>query len=96
MWHVFLLQEAFHHKTHGCIQLTTARHDFLNDIWWIVDPLATRHTHLHEIVPECQPYVMGASDTSGLGMGGVFFLPSLMVLSCICGGHPFLPLSLQT
>jgi hypothetical protein len=70
-----LLQEAFRHKQQGRIRLTNNLHDFLDDIRWIVKDLEHRHTHLHELVPEPAPFILGATDACAKGMGGVFYLP---------------------
>ena len=56
------------------IRLTRMVHDFLDDFRWIADDLAHRPTRIYEVIPS-NPRVVGATDASGLGMGGVFFVP---------------------
>jgi hypothetical protein len=57
------------------IRLTTMVHDFLDDFRYITQHLATRPMRIYELVPG-DPSVIGATDASGLGMGGVFFVPT--------------------
>jgi hypothetical protein len=57
------------------IRLTTMVHDFLDDFRYITHHLATRPMRIYELVPG-DPSVIGATDASGLGMGGVFFVPT--------------------
>jgi len=70
------LQEAFHHwETQHQLQLCTATHDFLDDFHWLAHDLTRCPTRMRELVPQLPQYV-GSCDASGLGMGGVWFLPS--------------------
>ena len=57
------------------IRLTTLVHDFLDDFRWIVANLAARPTRIYEVIPT-EPLIIGATDASGWGMGGVFFWPT--------------------
>lgn len=58
------------------IRLTTMVHDFLDDFRWLVASLHTRPTRIYELVPTF-PLYLGATDASGIGMGGVIFVPAL-------------------
>jgi hypothetical protein len=49
-------------------------HDFLDDFLWLVKEVGSRPNSIDEIVAQ-PPSTLGATDASGLGMGGVFFLP---------------------
>jgi hypothetical protein len=69
-----LMQEALRHETRSRIPLSQDLHDFLDDLRVLVVSLAERPTRLREIVPT-PPFVIGASDAAGPGMGGVAFLP---------------------
>ena len=57
------------------LRLTQDAHDFLDDFRWIVESIYVRPTSLFEIVP-APPLVVGTTDASGHGMGGVFFVPT--------------------
>ena len=70
-----LHQEAFRHKTGDRLRLTQSLHDFMDDIRWLLTTLSSRLTRLREIC-HTTPALLGACDTAGTGMGGVFFLPS--------------------
>jgi hypothetical protein len=56
------------------ICLTPAIHDELDDWRMLLASLATRPTHMWEIIPDF-PTWTGAHDASGRGMGGVFSGP---------------------
>jgi hypothetical protein len=77
-----VLQEALRHKSHDGkrLQLRRPMHDFLDDFRWLTKEVASRPTSIDELVPQ-NPSTFGATNASGLGMGGVFFLP---------GGRPYL------
>jgi hypothetical protein len=61
------------HKTR--LYLTKDAHDFLDDFRWLAHNLDSRPTRLFELVPS-PPLVIGATDASGIGLGGVFFIPT--------------------
>ena len=69
-----LLQEALRHEDRHRIPLNQGVHDFLADIQWLLDSVASRPTRLRELVPTALACI-GATDASGSGMGGVAFLP---------------------
>ena len=56
------------------VQLSTPIQDELSAFFQIVQDLADRPTHLHELDP-FHPKWEGATDNSGTGMGGVFQEP---------------------
>lgn len=68
------LQFRFRHDKHK-IRLTTMVHDFLDDFRWLFNDLQRRPTRIYEIVPT-DPHIIGTTDASGVGMGGVFFRPT--------------------
>jgi hypothetical protein len=57
------------------IRLTRMVHDFLDDFRWIAATLEARPTRIYETVPT-SPQIVGTTDASGIGMGGVFFVPT--------------------
>ena len=57
------------------IRLTRMVHDFLDDFRWLFQNLDQRPTRIYEVVPT-EPQIVGATDASGLGMGGIFFVPT--------------------
>lgn len=71
-----LMQEALRHDTRARIPLSAELHDFLDDLRTLVASLEERPTRLREIVPT-DPFLVGACDAAGVGMGGVAFLPRL-------------------
>jgi hypothetical protein len=77
-----VLQEALRHQSSDDKRLRLRRpvHDFLDDFRWLAKEVGSRPTSIDEIVAQ-PPATCGATDASGLGMGGVFFLP---------GGRPYL------
>lgn len=56
------------------LYLTKDAHDFLDDFRWLAINLSSRPTRLFELVPS-PPLVIGATDASATGLGGVFFVP---------------------
>lgn len=70
-----LLQEALRHVHQKRIRLTSATHDFLDDIRWLVQSLHLRPTRFREVVPT-PIRVAGTCDACQQGMGGVLFLPT--------------------
>jgi hypothetical protein len=68
------LQKALIHNKPR-IHLTKDAHDFLDDFRWLSHNLHNRPTRLFELVPS-PPWVIGATDASGAGLGGVFFVPT--------------------
>jgi hypothetical protein len=72
-----VLQEALRHKSLDGkrIRLRQHVHDFLDDFCWLASEVAICPTSIDEIIPQ-PPTTYGATDASGKGMGGVFFLPS--------------------
>ena len=70
-----LLQEALRHVEQRRLRLTSATHDFLDDIRWLVQTLHARPTRFREVVPTTLRTV-GACDACQQGMGGVLFLPT--------------------
>jgi hypothetical protein len=70
------LQEAFRHPTaDGRLKFSPALHDFLNNFRWLAHDLATRPTRIAELTPLPES-TLGACDATGLGMGGVHFVPT--------------------
>jgi hypothetical protein len=71
-----VLQEDLRHKSHDGKRLRLRRpvHDFLDDFRWLAKEVGSRPTSIDELVAQ-PPSMFGATDASGLGMGGVFFLP---------------------
>ena len=57
------------------IRLTRMVHDFLDDFRWIAQTLDSRPTRIYETVPTA-PQIVGTTDALGIGMGGVFFVPT--------------------
>ena len=51
------------------IRLTRPVHDVLDDFRWLTSELRLRPTRIYELFPGCTN-VIGATDASGLGMGG--------------------------
>eukprot|EP00536_Pseudo-nitzschia_multiseries_P019345 jgi/Psemu1/60207/gm1.60207_g len=72
-----ILQEAFRHQDPGRqrIRLTKRVHSFLRNFQWLANDLSNRPTSIAELVPDPFPATMGACDASGLGMGGIHFVP---------------------
>ena len=71
-----VLQEALKYDQHGkpCrVRLTRAVHQFLADFRRLADNLESRPTRIAEIFPRT-PSVLGATDASGRGMGGIAFV----------------------
>ena len=56
------------------IKITKEVHDQLKDFLWLAKDVASRPTHLSEIVPT-PPTYYGAMDAARAGMGGVWFPP---------------------
>lgn len=56
------------------LHLSSDAHDFLDDFRWLARRLVDRPMTLFELLPD-QPTFLGATDASGLGMGGVIFVP---------------------
>jgi hypothetical protein len=79
-----LLQEALRHQSKNCIQLSQEIHAALNVFRWLAQDISQRPTRIYKIVPQPKPELLGAQDTSGAGMGGVWF-PASNTL------HPRLP-----
>jgi hypothetical protein len=77
-----VLQEALCHKSHDGKRLRLHRpvHDFLDDFRWLAKEVGSRPTSIDELVAQ-PPSMFVATDASGLGVGGVFFLP---------GGRPYM------
>jgi hypothetical protein len=75
-----VLQEALRHQISDGKRLRRPVHDFLDDFRWLTKEVGSRPTSIDEIVAQ-PPATFGATHASGLGMGGVFFLP---------GGRPYL------
>ena len=75
LWGLFsLLQKAIGHLQQKHIHLSKNLHYFLDDICWLVQTLHEQATHLHELVPEAIPYLIGATDACAKGMDGVVYL----------------------
>jgi hypothetical protein len=68
-----LLQEALHHQTDQHLRLSRGVHNCLNNFCWLLTNLASRPTRFYELVPQTEPELLGAGDTCGKGMGGVWF-----------------------
>lgn len=71
-----LFQEALTHEHRKRIPLSATLHGFLDDLWYLAAYLAARPTRLLEVIPG-DPLVIGATNASGQGMGGIAFLPTL-------------------
>jgi hypothetical protein len=68
------LQEAL--KTSGKrIHLSKHAHDFLDDMRWLITTTYQRPVRLFELIP-ADPTVLGTTDSSGVGCGGIFFVPT--------------------
>lgn len=57
------------------IRLTNSVHDALDDFRWVAAQATVRPTRLYELIPIGLD-IVGATDASGYGMGGVFFVPT--------------------
>jgi hypothetical protein len=57
------------------LYLTSDAHDFLDDFRYLAKNLQERPTRHFELVPS-SPQVIGATDTSTVGLGGVFLVPT--------------------
>ncbi len=57
------------------LHLTRDARDFLQDFRWLADHIRERPVRLYELFPS-EPKVIGATDASGLALGGVFFVPA--------------------
>jgi hypothetical protein len=77
-----ILQEALRHQSSEGkrLRLHYPVRDFLDDFRWLAKEVGSRPTSIDEIIAQ-PPATFGATDASGIGMGGVFFLP---------GGRPYL------
>ena len=73
-----ILQEAFCHKdkSRNCLRLPPTLHGFLDDFRWLAMDLASRPTHIAELIPDQNPATNGACDAAAAGMGGVHFVPT--------------------
>lgn len=67
-----LLQESLQHSNGHRVRITRKVRDMADDFRALADTLHPRPTRLQELVPQTPSYV-GASDASGVGMGGVWF-----------------------
>jgi len=81
------LQLAFKSGKHR-LRLTKVMHDFLDDFRWLVQNLALAPTRVYSLFPT-SPIVIGATDASGIGMGGVFFVPYKDHYTSFVWRHPF-------
>jgi hypothetical protein len=70
-----VLQEALKSSDGKRVRLTTHTQAFLHDFRWLVEDVGSRPTEIAEIVPDAIPATKGACDASGLGLGGVHFVP---------------------
>eukprot|EP00536_Pseudo-nitzschia_multiseries_P018703 jgi/Psemu1/56891/gm1.56891_g len=72
-----ILQEAFRHQEPGRqrLWLTKRVHSFLRDFQWLANDLSNRPTSIAKLMPDTFPATLGACDASGLGMGGIHFVP---------------------
>jgi hypothetical protein len=68
------LQEALKTSSKR-IHLPKSAHDFLDDMRWLIDQTHHRPVRLFELIP-AEPTVIGTTDSSGVGCGGVFFIPT--------------------
>jgi hypothetical protein len=71
-----VLQHALKPDQHGTlcrVHLSAAVHQFLADFRRLATTLASRPTRIAEIIPR-EPSVIGTTDASGIGMGGVAFI----------------------
>jgi hypothetical protein len=77
-----ILQEALRHQSSDGKQLWTRLpvRGFLEDFRWLAKEIGSRPTSVDEIIAQ-PPAMSGSANASGIGMGGVFFLP---------GGRPYL------
>jgi len=74
------LQETIKHKVDERVRLSRGVHDTLADIRWLANSTISRPTRLYEVVPQKHPELVGATDASGIGMGGVAFPSSSSLL----------------
>jgi hypothetical protein len=72
-----VLQEALRHQSSDGKRLRLRRpvYDFLDNFRWLAKEVGSCPTSIDNIVAQ-PPTTFRATDASGLGMGGVFFLPS--------------------
>jgi hypothetical protein len=70
-----LLQDSLQHATRNRVRVTRQVLDMAQDFRMLTDSLHLRPTRLPELVPG-HPSFVGASDASGVGMGGVWFTTS--------------------
>ena len=66
------MQKALSTRKGGRVALHKGVHDALDDFRWMFKNIATRPTHIAEVVP-LNPSAEGHHDASGLGAGGVWF-----------------------
>jgi hypothetical protein len=55
------------------IRLSQGIHDCLHNFRWMSDNIQNRPTQLYELVPQAKPDLLGTCNTSGQGLGGIWF-----------------------
>jgi len=85
------LQAALRSVQKGRIHVTRHVHATLDDFCWPATNLDSRPTRLPELVAT-SPAILGTTDASGLGMGGVLLEPAvnLRQRATLQSGHPML------
>ena len=79
------LQLAVNRASDGRIRITANVRHHLQTFEALVADLCKQPTHLAEIVPE-DPALIGTTDGSGLGLGGVFMAESRGVVRTVLDG----------
>jgi hypothetical protein len=83
------LQEAFRTETSDHrLRLNSMVHQFLDDFRHLSETLGDRPTRIAELIPQ-DPSVIGTTDASGQGMGGVAFLNTPLGLRPILWRHRY-------
>jgi hypothetical protein len=57
------------------VRLTPVVHSILQDFRWLATDMGRRPTRIAELIPARLPATLGAQDASGIGLGGVHFVP---------------------
>jgi hypothetical protein len=71
-----VLQEVLKHccENGSCVRLTSRVHIVLHDFRGLARDLTRRPTRIAELVLASLPSTLGAQDTAGQGMGGIYFV----------------------
>ena len=70
-----LLQAALLDAKGNRIRVNESVRAQLRNLHYLIADLASRPTHMEELIPKDQPRFMGASDVAKAGMGGVWLPP---------------------